>query len=78
MMATCKHIWEYEYAVYGGRGRDSAKVRRYCRKCETEQVGDVKEWREPRENEFDTSLAEVLQVEGAGRELSHVQERDTG
>lgn len=77
-MAACKHYWEYEHAVYGAIGRTTARVRRYCRKCDTEQVGDVMEWREPKQNEFDTPLAEILQIEGAGRECSHVRETDTG
>ena len=54
----CDHMWCYIHQAYSGSG-DSARVRRWCSECGREEVGIVRRWRRPRENEFDESAAEA-------------------
>ena len=57
MPDKCKHYWCYVQAVHSGP-RGGSLVRRYCTKCDIEQVGSVRGWREPRPDEFEDSAEE--------------------
>ena len=48
---ACEHFWNYVHAVYSGP-KGGTCARRWCYKCNVEQVGRVGGWREPKPREF--------------------------
>jgi len=62
----CEHVWLYVHTVYTGQ-RGGLCVRRWCHRCNLEQVGHVGRWRLPREKEFDESAEKAAERESAPR-----------
>lgn len=47
----CGNPWNYEHTIYGSV-MGGACVVRFCIKCKIIEVGEVKKWRKPKDNEF--------------------------
>jgi len=66
------HHWRYVSVVYSRPG-PNIRIRRWCRKCGLEQVGEVWDWRNPRDGEFDEPAS--LAAERGSRNTGSNQRR---